>query len=310
MAVTRQVCRFLDWKVRLIQDETGWRSIVMPISLHPLTTADFADLEPLLTAAYARSSSMLGDLMHYHRQQPDGWFLARLDGVPAGMGGVIIYGDIARIGLMAVHPDLQRRGIGQAIMEHLLKWATMRGATTILLDATPAGFPLYTRLGFVTDDYAWVYGCSHPVSLAGPEAASVNLFQPADLPEVAAFDAVRSGTSRTAILARYGEELAGRAFVARDSQGRVTGYLMSQSKRLGPWLADTPEIAASLLRRALPLCSTTTLALVPESNQAAITLLERTGFTPERRLHSMRRGGVPQIQRRQWLYGYANFYFG
>ncbi len=282
----------------------------MSVSLHPLTAADFEAVDPLLTAAYTRSSSMLPDLMLYHQHQPDGWFLARLDGLPAGMGGAITYGAIARIGLMAVHPDLQRQGIGQAIMEHLLEWAAVRGATTVLLDATPAGVPLYTRLGFATDDYARAYICSQPALLAGPTAEAVKALQPADLPEVIAFDAERFGASRAAILARYGELLAGRAFVARDSRGSVAGYLIAQSQRLGPWLAETPEAAEALLHQALPLYPANAQVLVPECNQAATTLLERAGFTPGRRWHSMRRGGVPDLQRRQWLYGYANFYFG
>src|SRR5258708_4967161 len=126
------------------------RSVAMPVSLHPLTTADYVAVDPLLTAAYARSSSMLDDLDRYRQRQPDGWLLARLDGIPAGMGGAIAYGATARIGLMAVPPRVQRPGIGRAFMEHLLEWATCRGATTLPLYASPAEVPLYARLRFVT----------------------------------------------------------------------------------------------------------------------------------------------------------------
>jgi GNAT superfamily N-acetyltransferase len=282
----------------------------MPVSLHPLTAADFAAVDPLLTAAYARPSSMLEDLARYHRRQPDGWFLARLDGIPAGMGGAIAYGATARIGLMAVHPNVQRRGIGRALMEHLLEWAAGRGATTVLLDATPAGVPLYTRLGFVTDDHARAYSSSRPAALAGPPADAVAPLQPADLPEVVAFDAERFGAPRAAVLAQYADECAGRAFVARDRRGRVAGYLMAQAHRLGPWLAGTEQAAEALLCRALPLCSADAQVLVPECNRAATTLLERVGFSPGRRWHSMRHGGAPDLRRRRWLYGYASFYFG
>src|SRR5260370_26753763 len=138
------------------------RSVAMPMSLHPLTTADYVAVDPLLTAAYARSSSMLDDLDRYRQRQPDGWLLARLDGIPAGMGGAIAYGATARIGLMAVHPDAQRRGIGRAIMEHLLEWATGRGAPPVLLDASPAGVPLYARLGFGTDHHTPALLSPHP----------------------------------------------------------------------------------------------------------------------------------------------------
>jgi GNAT superfamily N-acetyltransferase len=200
-------------------------------------------------------------------------------------------------------------------MEHLLEWAAGRGATTVLLDATPAGVPLYTRLGFVTDDHARAYTYHHPLSpqpaaLANPTVDAVEPLRPADVAEIVAFDAERFGASRRAILVQYAEECAGRAFVARDRQGRVTGYLMAQAHRLGPWLADTAHAAEPLLYRALPLYSTDVQVLVPECNQAAKTLMERAGFSPGRRWHAMRRGGVPDLQPRRWLYGYANFYFG
>jgi hypothetical protein len=90
----------------------------------------------------------------------------------------------------------------------------------------------------------------------------------------------------------------------------VAGYLIAQSQRLGPWLADTPEAAESLLCQALSLFSADASVLVPEQNLAARALLERYGFTSGHRWQSMRRGGIPDPQRRQWLYGYANFYFG
>lgn len=282
----------------------------MPVTIHPLTAADFATADPILTAAYGRATSMVGVLSSYLQRQPDGWFLARLDGVPAGTGGAIHYGDLARIGLIATHPDFQRRGIGQIIMEHLLGWAHDRGATTVRLDASPAGAPLYTRLGFVTDDYVHAYSCPPPAAPGAPLADGVTPFRAADLPEVIAYDAERFGARREVVLAPYVEECAGRAFVARDREGRVSGYLIAQAKTLGPWLADTPEIAASLLRQALPLCSTGMQALVPEHNQAALAMVEGAGFTPMRRLSAMRLGGAPELERRQWLYGYANFYFG
>jgi len=282
----------------------------MSVTLHPLTVDDIVDVDPILTVAYARPHSMAGVLRGYLRLQPDGWFLARLDGVLAGMGGVILYGDLARIGLLATRPDLQRRGIGQALMEYLLAWARERGATTVRLDASPAGEPLYRRLGFVTDDYARVYCCAPADALATPMADGVSRYQPADLPALIAFDAERFGASRAVVLAQYCEQFAERAFVARDDGERVTGYLIAQAKTLGPWLAESPEVAEALLRRALPLCSADTQALVPESNHAALAMVERAGFTPMRRLAAMRLGGAPELERRQWLYGYANFYAG
>jgi hypothetical protein len=117
-------------------------------------------------------------------------------------------------------------------------------------------------------------------------------------------------TSMLDDLARYYDEFAHRAFVARSPQGSIAGYLIAQAQRLGPWLAETPEAAASLLHQALPLIAGNAQVLVPACNQEARILLEHAGFTPGKRWRAMRRGGAPDLQRRQWLYGYANFYVG
>ncbi len=91
----------------------------------------------------------------------------------------------------------------------------------------------------------------------------------------------------------------------------MTGYIIAQASRLGPWLADTPQIALALLQQVLPLSFARSLMVITsQSNQAAQLLLEQAGFLPERRWQSMRLGGVADLRSRQWLYGYANLYVG
>ena len=283
----------------------------MSLVLRALTPRDFALVDALLTAAYAPSTSMIDDLVRYHRLQPDGWILALRDERPIGMGGALLYGTRARIGLMAVLPEMQHQGIGAAILQHLLKWIANRGATTVFLDATPEGVPLYAKLGFVVDDATCAYRQSRsPTLLATPESITMSL-EPEDLAEVISYDEGRFGSRRTGVLTSYSEDVADRIFIARDSQRIITGYIMVQPHRLGPWLADTPEIAGSLLQDALRLLfSRPPQVLVPQSNQAGRLLLERAGFEPERSWQSMRLGGSPDLGNRQWLYGYANFYVG
>jgi hypothetical protein len=46
--------------------------------------------------------------------QPDGWFVAELDGQWL-MVGTVDYGEFAYIGLMAVHQRCSARGIGRAL---------------------------------------------------------------------------------------------------------------------------------------------------------------------------------------------------
>ena len=126
-----------------------------------------------------------------------------------------------------------------------------------------------------------------------------------DLAEVISYDEGRFGSRRTGVLTSYSEDVADRIFIARDSQRVITGYIMVQPHRLGPWLAE------ALLQDALRLSfSHPPQVLVPQSNQAGRLLLQRAGFVPERSWQSMRLGGSPDLGSRQWLYGYANFYVG
>lgn len=52
------------------------------------------------------------------------------------------------MGGVYVHPDFQRRGIGEKIVRYLTDRALEQGIERIWLDATPLAKPLYDKLGF------------------------------------------------------------------------------------------------------------------------------------------------------------------
>ena len=83
---------------------------------------------------------------------PDGG--DRADGAGSGDGalaGAVVltrYGaDLASVGMMLIAARYGRRGLGRALMEHLLAEA---GDVTVTLFATDLGKPLYDKLGFRT----------------------------------------------------------------------------------------------------------------------------------------------------------------
>jgi GNAT superfamily N-acetyltransferase len=68
------------------------------------------------------------------------------DGALAGAVVLTRYGaDLASVGMMLVAARYGRRGVGRALMEHLLAEA---GDATVTLFATDLGKPLYDKLGF------------------------------------------------------------------------------------------------------------------------------------------------------------------
>jgi GNAT superfamily N-acetyltransferase len=51
------------------------------------------------------------------------------------------------LGLLCVHPDFQRRGVGKELVRWGLRQAADLGLT-VHLEASPEGIPLYRSLGF------------------------------------------------------------------------------------------------------------------------------------------------------------------
>lgn len=279
------------------------------ITIRTLTGEDVDVADAIMLPAYGVPRSRKRELRHYLALQPDGWLLALLDGQPAGMGGAIDYGQFACIGLMAVLPSLQRRGIASAIMEQLLEWIAARGCPTALLDASPAGERLYEKLGFVDDDTVVQYILDDCAVRPRP-SASVGPLAEADLAALLPFDTPIFGASRAAVFDVMRAEHPDRAFVARDQDGAPAGYLFAQPHTIGPWAARDSATAESLLAAALALdFEEAPRVLAPGANTHAAGLLLRYGFSPQRSLRHMRRGGAVAA-RRDLIYGQASYAIG
>lgn len=284
----------------------------MSLAIRGLMMDDLSAADAIVTAAYGRSSR-LAELRRYLALRPEGWLLALLDGVPAGVVGATTYDTFAYVGLMAVHPDFQRRGIARRLMERLLVDLDNASCPAVLLDASAMGEPLYRSLGFVEDDRAVLYARRDTVtsSLLSPVPSTVAHLRGEYLPDVVAFDTPRFGANRGDVLAAFLRDYPRRAFVCRGSDGAVTGYLIVQRQALGPWMAETSDVAASLLDAALALpFDDTPTVIAPAANADAARLLEQRDFAPQRSLAHMRRGGRPMPERRTQLYGQASFAIG
>ena len=124
----------------------------MPLSIRLLADADLARANAILQSAFQRSESWLTDLQLFDKLQPDGVCLACQHEIPLGMVAAIKYPTFAYVGLMGVHQESQRQGVGLALMQHILAWLDQEGVHQVLLDASPLGQPLYEKLGFVARD--------------------------------------------------------------------------------------------------------------------------------------------------------------
>ena len=275
-----------------------------------LTSDDLDAADAILIPAYGIARSRKRELRRYLGLQPDGWLLAAIDGQPVGLVGATDYGPFAYIGLMAVHPAAQRRGIGMALMQQLLAWLDERGCPAALLDASDSGAPLYEKLGFVDQEKALVFR-QDDCALRPRPSDRVAPMQAADLAALADFDAPIFGARRQAVFDAYFADHPDRAFVARDEASQISGYLFAQPQALGPWAAHEPADAEVLLAAALALqFEDAPRVIFPSSNVHAGGLLMRYGFSPQRSLGHMRRGDDGAPGRRAMLYGQASFAIG
>jgi GNAT superfamily N-acetyltransferase len=281
----------------------------MTIEIHTLTAADLDHADAIQQAAYG-GGSRKDRLQLYLSLQPNGWLLATLDGEPAGIAGGTNYGTVGHIGLVAVDPSKQRRGVALALMEHLLGWFAEQRCPVIQLDASDAGAPLYRKLGFVEDEKTLGF-TQDDCALRPAQSERVGRLRAADIPALAAFDAPIFGGDRAAVFAAALAEAPERGFAARDAEGKISGYLFAQQQLLGPWAAGTPADAEALLAVALMLPFDGAIrTLTPGSNADAAKLLMCYGFSPRRMLRRMRRGGAAAAGRRALLYGQTSLAIG
>ena len=281
----------------------------MTISIHTLTAADLDHADAIQQAAYG-GGSRKDRLQLYLSLQPDGWLLATLDGEPAGIAGGTNYGTVGHIGLVAVDPSKQRRGVALALMEHLLGWFAEQRCPVIQLDASDAGAPLYRKLGFVEDEKTLGF-TQDDCALRPAQSERVGRLCAEDIPALVAFDAPIFGGARAMVFAAALAEAPERAFVARDAEGQISGFLFAQPQVLGPWAARTLADAEALLAAALTLPFGGAIrTLTPGSNADAAKLLMRYGFSPQRLLRRMRRGGAAAVGQRSLLYGQASLAIG
>lgn len=189
----------------------------------------------------------------------------------------------AWIAMVLVTGAYRRRGLATDLMNWIVSILRARGLTPGL-DATPEGRPIYRRLGF-RDVYTMTRLFAERSDL-GPAVAEPVALRPmgaADLPAAAAYDRPRFGADRTHVLKNLFGRLPEAAFIAEDG-GRPVGYVLGRDGRkcpqMGPLVAERPEIARSLARRALAAAGGTMCVDLPDHHSELIDWFRGIGFKP------------------------------
>ncbi len=255
---------------------------------------------------------MLTDAEEWHRAasdwarlvrlEPEGAFMAVVDGMPAGTAATLCFDRVAWIHSMIVLPDFRRRGVGETLMRACLDFVEARRVPTTKLDSVDGVEPFYARLGFREEYPSWrLLGDGTP---GKPRAARL---RPRDYGAVFAFDREMTGIDRGAALAAILKDHPDRAFVLK-TRGRVRGYVIARHGEdrdpLGPWVAepDNPGAAAELLRSVLTTAGEQPFRMcVSGYHREALRIAEDLGF--EKAGHSTRMFRGTPFQETMACYG-------
>ncbi len=220
------------------------------------------------------------------------WAVAEApDGSLVGMVGAVPLGDIGILCHLAVHDEHRGSGLGARLSSWAVAYLRSRGARTIRLYSTRRAEGLYRALGFGEATPRTVYRLEEPSRLRVPEQTdghTVETLAFGDLPELYGVDRWSYGADRSPLIFATLRLHPGLGLVARDSSGRISGYLVRSARgratRIGPFLAATPDVARLLLARALDATGganggATVQVIVPgPAGCQAHALLEEFGF--------------------------------
>ena len=227
------------------------------------------------------------DWLGYLEFEPEGCFVAEAAGQRVGTATSIAYGDrFGWIGMVLVHPDARRLGLGSALLRHAIDYLQRRGVACVKLDATPMGRKVYVPMGF-QDEYELSRYEGVAPSTEEATAAAVQFMTEGDLPAVIVFDAAAFGAERSAVIRSMSRRNLAYCFVSRDDQGAVNGYLIARdglnAVQIGPWIARDATVADTLLRAFLRRVSGKRVFVdVPHLNAKACALIEKHGFNVQR----------------------------
>lgn len=226
-----------------------------------------------------------------------GCLVAELDGRVVGTATAVVYeGRFAWIGMVLVDPDARGRGIGTALMEHALG---ALGDLPARLDATPKGYPLYCRLGFVEEArFCRMTRSAGTTSAAGFDRprglTAARPMRPQDLDAVAAWDCSVFGADRRALLTWAFGAAPALAWVAEDEAG-IQGYCFGRCghtwSQVGPVVSRDVATGADLVAACASASERTPLVVDAASAASGwMRGLTAIGFVEQRRFIRMCRG--------------------
>ena len=259
-----------------------------------MTTADIPDGMRLKESAGWNQTA--ADWERFLRAGPDGCFVAVAEGAGAdgkvcGTATTILHeGKFAWIGMVLVDSDFRGRGIGTGLLKKTIEYLDAKKIPSQKLDATPAGKPLYEKLGFVVEYELERWVLNREIS--GEDSSPT--VEPTALNEILKWDRDVFGAERGGLL-RSLHDTDPDFTLTTTWENKLSGYALgrrgSRADHLGPWVAQDEAAARALLDEFLRRSRRETIfADCFMDNPFARRLLAERKFQSARPLTRMVRG--------------------
>jgi GNAT superfamily N-acetyltransferase len=224
--------------------------------------------------------------------EPEGCFLAVLDGTPVGTVTTCVFGPVAWVAMVLVEQSVRGKGIGRALMERAMQFLEDRGVQTVRLDATPLGRPLYEKLGFRVEYELTRYAGILPGADQVTGVASAGNVERESLLRL---DRAVTATDRRKLLLRLFAETqeALRVVVGKEeTEGFLTARIGARALQVGPCSASS-SAGPLLLRDAWHRYAGQLIYIdIPAANTSAAQTVQTQGLATQRQLARMCRGSA------------------
>ena len=259
-----------------------------------------ADLDRALDWAAAEGwNPGLDDADAFFAADPQGFLMGFIGEEPVACISVVAYGDAyGFLGFYICRPEFRGQGHGRALWQAGM--ARLEGRT-IGLDGVVEQQANYARSGFALAHRNIRFGGkAESGEVADVRIVEVDPDRPSGLAgSIVAYDRCLQPAPRETFL-RAWLQPPGRRTLAFVEANSLCGYGCVRACRagykIGPLLADTPEIAERLFAGLTgPLDGAPVFLDVPEPNAEAVALAKRHGLTPVFETARMYRGPAPAL---------------
>lgn len=257
------------------------------VRIRTMTTDDLA--LGLRLSAQAGWNQTEADWLRLLYFEPEGCFVAELDELAVGTTTTCVLGHVAWIAMVLVDVKHRRRGVGTHLLSHALDYLDSRRVPTVRLDATPAGRPVYEKLGFRPEYELARYEGIASRCEGSPIVVETTSETYKDIIEL---DRKMTGTDREKMLTKLIDEFPDdlRVLMGLGVEGYVMVRPGANAIHVGPCVAGI-ETGSALLSDALHRCRGKAVFVdVPRDNVAAVKLVESAGLRIQRCFMRMCRG--------------------